>query len=323
MKQTSPTAKSAKKTAAERANTNSSRRLKYPKYKTLRLSKRIPHKDGKIASAFVIFGRSLAPFRQQWKLFLGITAIYVVLSIVLVKGFSTTSNLSDVKSTISDIFGSDITNITKISTLFGVLLNTAGTSTGDVASIYQSILLVLMSLVYIWALRMTAAGHPWGVKDSFYKSSYPLVPFIVVIAVGMLQMIPAAIGGFLANVAYVGGIAVTPLEEVLWAILIFLFFLWSLYMLVSTVIALYVVTLPDMKPLQALRSARDLVTFRRWTILRKFIFMPLVMVVGFVIIMTPVLLFLTPIAEWVYMVLAIASLGLFHSYLYNLYRELL
>lgn len=323
MKKSANTINSKTKSQIKQPDTATARQLKYPEYKTLQLSKRIPHKDGKIANAFTIFKRSLMPFRKQWKLFLGITVIYVVLSVVLVKGFSTTSNLADVKTAIGDIFGSDITVITKASTLFSVLMSTAGTSSGDVASIYQSILLVLMSLIYVWALRMTAAGHSWRVKDAFYKSTYPLVPFILVIAVGMLQMIPAAIGGFLANVAYVGGIAVTPIEEVLWALLVFLFFLWSLYMLVSTVMALYIVTLPDMGPLQALRTARNLVMFRRWTILRKFIFMPVLLIIGMVVIMTPTLLFLTPVAEWIYLVLTVSSLGLVHSYFYNLYRELL
>ena len=109
----------------------------------------------------------------------------------------------------------------------------------------------------------------------------------------------------------------------MWGILLFLFVLLSLYMITSSIFALYIVTLPDMTPMQALRSARNLVRFRRWTVMRKVLFLPLSLVVIGGLLLIPIIIFLTPIAEWVYFGLTMMSLAFIHSYIYTLYRELL
>ena len=54
--------------------------------------------------------------------------------------------------------------------------------------------------------------------------------------------------------------------------------------------ALYIVTLPDMTPMKALRSARELVRYRRWTVLRKVLFLPLMLLVVAAIIMVPIII---------------------------------
>ncbi len=51
-----------------------------------------------------------------------------------------------------------------------------------------------------------------------------------------------------------------------------IFFLLAMLTLIyvkSSLFALYIVTLPDMTPMKALRSARELARYRRWTVLRK------------------------------------------------------
>ena len=75
--------------------------------------------------------------------------------------------------------------------------------------------------------------------------------------------------------------------------------------------------------MEALRSARQLVRYRRWTIMRKFIFLPVaVLFIGAVLII-PLIIYATPLAEWTFFALTMLALAVIHSYVYNLYRELL
>lgn len=94
-------------------------------------------------------------------------------------------------------------------------------------------------------------------------------------------------------------------------------------MISSSIFALYVVTLPEMTPIRALRSAKGLVQFRRWTVMRKILFLPFIICVVGIIIMLPVILLLTPAAEVIFLLLTALVLPVIHSYVYSLYRELL
>jgi len=91
----------------------------------------------------------------------------------------------------------------------------------------------------------------------------------------------------------------------------------------ASIFALYIVALPEMTPIKALRSASALVKNRRWSVMRKLLWIPLVFSVLAAVIMLPIIVVAAPLAPWVYFVLSILALLALHSYLYTLYRELL
>jgi hypothetical protein len=264
---------------------------------------------------------------RRKKLFAGITAIYLVLTIVLVKGFGVGADIASLKDAVTEIFGGSFSSFTTTLALFGVLLTNVNATSGQQASAYQTVFLVGTSLAVIWALRQTLSPKNKKIKipirDAFYKGMYPLVPFLLIVGVIGLQLIPTAVGGFLYSTVVAGGLAVTGIEKALWLLLVGATVLLSLYMLTSSVFALYIVTLPDVRPMQALRSARDLVLHRRWTIMRKLVFLPVALLVCSAIITIPLIIFTPVVAEWVFFVLSMFGLVVFHSYLYTLYRELL
>jgi hypothetical protein len=86
---------------------------------------------------------------------------------------------------------------------------------------------------------------------------------------------------------------------------------------------LYIACLPDVAPVQALRSARQLVAARRWTALRKILFLPFVLVLANVAIMLPIILLIPAAATWIFAVVMMFNLAVAHSYYYALYRSLL
>jgi hypothetical protein len=98
---------------------------------------------------------------------------------------------------------------------------------------------------------------------------------------------------------------------------------WSIYMVSASIFALYIVTLPDMLPRQALRSARELVRYRRWQIIRKVFFLPVFVILAIGVIIVPLILYAPPIVPIVFYILSMLSILFAHTYLYSLYRELL
>jgi hypothetical protein len=270
-----------------------------------------------------LFRNSLEHLWKYKKVFGGITAIYLVAAVLLVKGLSATNDVTEIKQSLQEVLTGATGQLATGFALFGYLIGGASGVSTEVAGVYQSILLVVVSLALIWALRQTHASHVVGVRESFYRGMYPLIPFLVVLLVIGLQFIPLALSSWLLNVTIVSGLAVTAAEQLLWSFLCFLLALLSIYMVSSSVFALYVSTLPDMTPMKALRSTRELVKNRRWEILRKVLYLPLVFLILGALITVPVILFLTPLAEWVFFILSMAALAVAHSYIYSLYRKLL
>jgi hypothetical protein len=152
---------------------------------------------------------------------------------------------------------------------------------------------------------------------------FPLIPFLLVVLVIGLQLLPLVLGNGLYTIVIAGGIAVTALEQVLWYTIITLLALLSLYMIASSIFALYIVTLPNMTPIKALRSARELVHHRRWTIMRKVIALPIILLTIAAILLVPTIAFAPVLAQWLFFVITIASLPIIHAYMYNLYRSML
>lgn len=271
-----------------------SRKLTQPNYRSFKLSKRISQPKPKLLSSFKLLIVSFKTLWQNKRIFGSILLLYLILTLLFVM-------------------------------FQGQLSSTGLTANETTNNSAQALLFVLFSLVIIWTLRQTSGQKAKRIKlsDSFYSSMYPLVPFMLVILVIGLQLIPLSIANFLYTVLFAEGLATTLLEQVLWALLLIGLSILSLYMISSSIFSLYIVTLPNVRPLQALRSARDLVRFRRWAIIVKFLFlMTFCLIVGALLIV-PVAMFWPDVAAWEVTILGLVALVFVHSYLYHLYRELL
>ncbi|MEO7364529.1 MAG: hypothetical protein ABIV43_03420 [Candidatus Saccharimonadales bacterium] len=297
------------------------RRLKSARYTSFKLSKRIRH-PMKLPSVWKLTRQTAKLLWRHKRLFVGITLIYAVFNLIFVQGLSGSTDLTSLKASLQEVFGGG-SAISASLTIFAVLLTSSSSGQADTTGGYQLFLILIVSLAVIWALRETLAGVRVRVRDAYYRGMYPLVPFILVLAVIGLQTIPLAVGGSLYSIVVSNGIAVYAAEKFLWALLFGLCALLSIYMISSSVFALYIVTLPDMTPMRALRTARELVRHRRWTVLRKVLVLPFLLLVMAAAIMLPVILLVTPAAQWVFYLLTMFATVVVHVYLYSLYRELL
>lgn len=310
------------KSVPKSRSTPKERKVKAPQYKTLRLQKRIRHDRASLPAARKLFAASVRHLWRHKRVFLGLLVIQAVLTFVFVRSFSVSASLGNTKELLEGLLSGSSEKFVTGAALFGALLGSNSVNS-SVAAVYQSVLSVIMSLAIIWALRQTHSKSAVKTKAAFYKGMYPLVPLLLVMCVIALQMIPLVLANMLYGFVFGNALAVTVLEKLLWAMLIFLLVLLTLYMITSSVFALFIVTLPDVVPLQALRSARKLVLYRRWTVMRKLIFLPFALLIIAALILIPVIMFITPLAEWLYFVMVILGYMVSHSYFYSVYRELL
>jgi hypothetical protein len=257
------------------------------------------------------------------KLFFGITLVYGLLNLVLVQGLASSTDVTSLKSTLDHASHGHFASLASGASVFAVLVTSAGNGSSQTAGTYQFILGVITSLAVIWALRQVLAGSTIRIRDAYYWGMYPLIPFLLVLIVIGLELVPLLIGSGLYALVTTNGIAVNFIEKALFGLIFAALAAVSIYLILSSVFAMYIITLPDMTPLKALRSARQLVKGRRWPLFRKLLFLPIVLLLAAAVIMVPIIILLTALAQWVFFLLTMFALVAVHAYMYTTYRELL
>lgn len=331
MAKASKPSSTTKKSAAAAKSSAEPRVLAKRTYKSFRLSKPIrrPSRQ-KLPSSWALLRETWALLSARKGFFVGVVVVYGVLQLILVTGVvsSGTADVRDALLTAADgVSGALVTSLT----LTTYVASTTGQAGTDQGSVYQFILIIIASLAVIWALRRVEnlrssklhASEKVRIRDAYYKGMTPLVPFMLILVVILLEFIPLLVGSWLYSVVIQGGIAVTLIEQLLWGLFLSVFAVLTIYLVLSSLFALIIVTLPDMTPMQALRSSRGLVLHRRWELIRKFLFLAVVTTFALLAVMMPIAFWLPAIAPWVLYALFTALLAVTLGYLYVIYRELL
>ncbi|MBX4197377.1 hypothetical protein KW801_02355 [Candidatus Saccharibacteria bacterium] len=271
--------------------------------------------------SFKLTWQVVKTLKQHWKTLGGIVLVYLILNIIFASGISNVSTtFSNIKA---DLNASGGQNLWHAAGGFASLVGSSGASGSSAGSALQSALFVIESLVIIWALRHLLSGQAVSVKLAYYRSMMPLIPFLLVIAVIIIQLLPVSIGATVLAAIATSVFTGTSVATAFSAVAFVLLAMWSLYMVSSSIFALYIVTLPDMQPRQALRSARDLVRFRRLIVIRKVLFLPLLILVTMGVVIVPLILYASSIVPAVFYVLSMVAILFVHTYLYSLYRGML
>lgn len=276
----------------------------------------------RLAGSFTILGRSIMVIRNNWEIFGGLFVLFLFLNTLLTAGSLLQANLEGAKQELqvtAPEVGKLDTGLALFETLFS---RSVGVATG-IGGPYQTILIVLFSLAFVWALRQLSLGTKFRVRDALYNASYPLVQVLLVLLMMLVHMLPLVAAAFLVNVLLLGGVVFVGWQQALVGLLCLLLVAWSLYLLAASVFALYITTLPGMTPLKSLRSAKEIVKYRRAVILRKLFFLPLILLLVIASIAVPLAIFIPTVATIVFYLWAVACLPIVHAYMYTLYRELI
>ncbi len=292
-------------------------------YKSFRLAKKIKRPpQERVPYSWQLIRQTLSILSKNKRTFGGILLVYVA-AVVVLRGFDISSDFSSVKETVDELVGDGAGKIGSAVGLYFYAVSAGGTDTSSAGGAYQMFAALIVSLAVIWTVRQIMAGALVRARDGFYQGMYPLVLFVMVLFVIGLQLIPLLIGSFLLSTVLENAIAVTVLEKLLWLMIFALLATLSFYMLVSSVFALYISALPDMTPLRALRSARELVRHRRLGIGIRILAAGIFLLAVSMAVVIPLIFIASGLVEWAVLILGGFSLIFLHCYLYKLYRELL
>ncbi|MFZ2544452.1 MAG: hypothetical protein WAW80_00540, partial [Candidatus Saccharimonadales bacterium] len=308
-------------------------------HRSFRLTRRRDYKRSlKLPGYWSFTNHVRATLWKNWRLFGGVVLVYVVATIV-VSGFGAQegySNLSDtLKSSSGDLFKGNFGSVGQAGLL---LLSTVTSSLSPNLTQAQSVLggltVFFAWLTVIWLLRNVLAGHKPKIRDGIYNSGSPVLATVLVGFVAVLQLLPAAIAVIVFSAAQVSGLLEGGVSAMLiWSGVVLLSLL-SLYWISSSFMALVVVTIPGMYPMQAIRAAGDLVIGRRLRILFRIFWLLFIIVVVWALVVIPIILFddwiktLVPAIKWLPLVpltiIGMGSLTVLYvtSYIYLLYRRI-
>lgn len=277
-----------------------------------------------VAGGLKIAKQSILHIVRHKQLFGLLIVVYFALFMLLVKGLAANFDVTATRQAIEDATGASGSNLDTGAALLGALISTANSAQNEAASVYQTVLFIIMSLAVIWALRQTfeSTKRP-RLSDVFYNSTSQLVAYVLTWLVVFLQLLPALFGALLYSIVIANGIAVGTVEQVLWFVVLLCTIGLSLYLISSSLFATYIVTLPGMRPLQSLKKAKALVKFRRFLIIRRLLVMGLLIMLVMIGLFLPIVLYVPVIAELLFVVFSLKAILFMHTYLYSLYREML
>lgn len=307
------------------------RQKKKPRYRSLRLQRKIrPSKYKPLPNFWRLWQESLRTFRTHKKPILIFVLVYGLFYLLFVRGLSSGISIGDVKTTLQDLGGKSVGHWVVGASLFGLLLTTANATNSQSAATYQVILVIMGSLALVWLLRRLSeakSSDEVSVKQAFYQGMQPIVPFLGVVVVLALELIPFAIAAYLFNTVIINGLASSALEMAIFALVTFLMMLLSLYLLCGSIAAIYIVTLPGAPPINSIRVSHRLLSIHRWSVLRKVVLMCLSVALVAAIIFIPLLILIPAswswIAEYVFFACSVLAFTIIHIYLFTLYRSLL
>jgi hypothetical protein len=267
-----------------------------------------------------------------------VAVVYAILTLLLV-GIASQDTYSTLVNTLQttgeDVFVGSLGDISKAGLLFmASATGSISQNLTDVQQIYAVLIGLLIWLTTVWLLRNLLAGHRVRLRDGLYNSGSPILSTFLVTLLLIVQLLPLALAliGYSAASA-TGLLAGGGVESMLFWIATGLLAMLSLYWITSTVFALIIVTLPGIYPMQAIKTAGDLVIGRRLRILLRLIWMAVGIVMTWAVIMIPIILIdiwvksmwlainWVPTIPVVLLMLSSLTIVWSSSYIYLLYRK--
>lgn len=253
----------------------------------------------------------------------GIILFFGLAYLIIVTGFSGGSNVSSIKQQFAGAFHGSFSQLYSGLGVYAVLLSSIGNSSSGTSISVAGFMVVVAILALIWAYRQILNGAPIRIRDAYYRGMYPLIPFLGVLLIISLELIPLTLGISLYTIAVYDHIAVNLFEKYVFGVISLGLASLSFYWLSSSLIALYIVTLPDMTPIKALKAAKPLVKARRLAVILRVLYLPLIILLVSIIIILPVIIVFPVAAQAIFMLLSLVFIVVANAYMYNLYRELI
>ncbi|HEV2412274.1 MAG TPA: hypothetical protein VGS28_00520 [Candidatus Saccharimonadales bacterium] len=224
---------------------------------------------------------TFALLKQEWRLFLGLGLLYVLIYAYIAAGTPGLS-IATLRHTLQE---SKITGIAQIAATAGTAIDGSIQTNNSNGPFYATFLTITFSLATIWAVRHIIAGHTVRIRDALYNGTVSFISTSMLLVVLFLQMLPITFGVYLYIEAKANHILTGGVTDMVMFLVTALLTILSLYWLASTLLALVAVTLPGVYPGSALKAARDLAAYRRWHIVMRILSYVVIMALVWVVVL--------------------------------------
>lgn len=273
---------------------------------------------------------------KNLKIFLTLAAIGIILFLWSASFMAQDNYLelvAQLRNAVQTVVGEPLTLFGESGTLL-MSIFFRGVHESDATNPYAVLAIILIWLTSVWLVRNIVAGKKVTTRQAVYNSGAPIVSSGLVLLMGLLQASPAIIAFGIYPLAQQSGVMDQGVVAMGISIGLFGLVVLSLYWITSTLIALVIVTLPNMYPMRAVSLAGDLVSGIRLKILYRILWMSFILVIIWAIILGSAItidILLRNWFEWfmnipfvpmVMMVLSVLSLIFICVYIYLLYIKL-
>jgi hypothetical protein len=272
--------------------------------------------SGAMPSFWRLCADTFSLITEQWKLFLGLGAIYLLAYSTFSQGVSHT-DLNQLKDTLVASHAATVATLTAAA--FG-LSNTTDATASAGAGVAVTI---IFGLCLVWATRHAIADRRVKIRDALYNGPTAVIPVAVVLFILFLQSMPMALGIFIYGAAKANGLLGSWIQELAMLLVMALGVFVTLFWYSVSLLSLVTATLPGMYPLKALRTTKELVGPRRWRVVLYLTILTIVIgVIWIVLVMGAIaagaLAFAQPLVSLLRSVTLVVSV----VFLYKLYRSL-
>jgi len=275
-----------------------------------------PVKTAKLPGVLELLKSSLSDCRKFWRPLTGVIVVYGILYFILVLGlsFQTVSSSTGASGHLSHALRSAFT-------VFNTGNTSSTTNQSDATVLMQFLLFMIASLAVIWTLRKLQDVKKIKIRDAYYQGSSGLISTILVTFCLIITLLPALLGG--AILATATQTSSSGAEVFIAGIISVLLLLGSIYLFVVYWPAFYIAGLPQMRPIQAMRSAAKVTKKRRFIIMGRMLVLLIATLCFLFLILLILALTVSKIVPEVAYLLLLVIFGYAHVYLYKLYRSLL
>lgn len=273
---------------------------------------------------------SLKTMWRERRLFTLLSLVYIAATYAFVGAIAQTDFVSLKEATL-DVLGGNFNSTSTVVSLFASTMT--GAFSGNLSETQQLLavlLAVLFWLAIIWMLRMRFADKTIKVRDALYNSAAPLISYLFLAFFIILQLTPGAVGVGIFTLGQAGGYLQGGVEVMAFAAIAALLVCLSIYWLSGSLVALVIVTLPQMYPWRAMQIAGELAWYRRTRLLGHTLNVGVTIFFLWLAALLPTLLVdswlrlewlpLVPVMVQVLGAVTIVYLG---TYVYRLYRSML
>jgi hypothetical protein len=270
-------------------------------------------------------------WNRKW-VYIRLVALFFILSIIFVgaiqvDNITSVNEVIDSASSDGNILGPVARAAMTVGSSIGGALNG---NLSDVQYIYISALYVLILLMVVWLVRHQLAGKKVAMREGLYNAAAPIAAEYVLILIGILQLIPAALATLVFVSAQALGLFDGGIETAMFSGALFLVIVLTLYFMTTTLFAMFIVTIPGTYPIKAYRAARRIVAGQRLRLLLRLLWMVVILLVTWFIVFVPVVIIVNsfgggnsmaiPVA---YQLMIIMSIVYATAYGYLLYRRMI